>query len=130
MSVNRSPEHEGLQYVHPGHEGLHYVQPGHEGLQYVPPPYSTPEVVTERYGPRKFGDLSYGGNDKERLMISPDASTVYSGLPPSLDRRNDTICGMRKRLFWIVLAIILVLLTVLGVVGGVVGTNLASRNKR
>jgi len=58
-------------------------------------------------------------------------SSDYAGLQvANSNGRSGMICGMRKKIFWIVLGLILLVILIAAVVGGVVGSVVGKHNKR
>jgi hypothetical protein len=111
MSRNQYPEHEGLQYDHSS---------------------TAPEVVQLSNNPSTWEKQTVQHDRSPTTLVSK----TYSGFSVNdaaglqvVDARSGTICGMRKRIFWVALVAALVVVVIAAVLGGVVGSKV-NKNKR
>lgn len=117
------PDHSGLQ-VNYSNEAPEVV---HEMRTWAPTPQTSSHGKPEYYGPQS------PGQESEDLM-KPDIRE-YRGEPPQYYVPVDTktgnksdrrICGLRRRTFFILVAVIVLLVVIAAVLGAVLGVLLGS----
>ena len=84
--------------------------------------------ITEKYVDAEKASIAEAEARDLARSRSSAASTADASRAPSA--REKRICGLRRQLFWIILANILVIILVAAGVGGVVGGVVGSRHKK